>query len=225
METNQLAQNRSETPQVSFNPVLKGISQALSIIFHPLFVPLYGTWLLVYTHAFTFAGITGKARFALYASVIANMIILTGITVLLLKAIHFIQSIRMQTQRDRVIPYIATMTFYFWSFLVFHHQKEMPAILTAFVLGCFLAVVLAFISNLVLKISMHALGMGGLLGLMLCTFGDPYYNIALPLMIVILLSGIVCTSRLILGEHSLREIYLGFIFGVMAQLIAFWVIA
>ena len=71
---------------------------------------------------------------------------------------------------------------------------------------------------------MHALGMGGLLGLMFCFFGDPYFNIAFPLVVLILLSGMVCTSRLILGEHTLREIYLGIMLGVMAQLLAIWFI-
>ncbi|TAN15118.1 MAG: hypothetical protein EPN37_10500 [Chitinophagaceae bacterium] len=224
METSPLIQNKSENSQLSFHPLLKGVSHVLSVIFHPLFIPLYGTWLVIYTHSFLFAGFYGKKLFSVYASVFANMILLTGVTVFLLKQVHFIQSIRMQTQKDRVIPYIATMTFYFWAFLVFKHQTAIPSLLTAFVLGSFLAVVIAFISNLVWKISMHALGMGGLVGLMFCFFSDPYYDITMLLIIIILLSGMVCTSRLILGEHSLREIYLGFIFGVIAQLLAFWII-
>lgn len=224
MNNNQSAVSGSTSAQLTFNPILKGISHVLSIIFHPLFIPLYGTWLIIYTHSFSFAGFYGKKLFAVYASVFSNMILLTGVTVLLLKQLKFIQSIRMHTQKDRIIPYIATMTFYFWAFLVFRHQTAIPFVLTAFVLGSFLAVVIAFISNLALKISMHALGMGGLLGLMFCIFSDPYYNITLLLLIIILLCGIVGTSRLILGEHTLREVYLGFMFGILAQLIAFWVI-
>lgn len=224
MNTDQAAISDSTSPQLTFNPILKGISHVLSVIFHPLFVPLYGTWIIIHTHSFLFASFYGKKLFSIYFSVFANMVLLTGVTVLLLKQLKFIQSIRMHTQKDRVIPYIATMTFYFWAFLVFKHQTAIPSILTAFVLGSFLAVVIAFISNLGLKISMHALGMGGLLGLMFCSFGDPYYNITLILLIIILLCGIVGTSRLILGEHTLREVYLGFMFGIMAQLIAFWVI-
>jgi hypothetical protein len=214
----------SDHSELHFSPILKGMSHVLSVIFHPLFVPLIGTWLVIVTHPLLFAGFTGKSLFRLYASVITNTVILTGFTVLVLKQVGFIQSIRLPTQRDRIIPYIATMTFYFWAFLVFKHQTRIPIVLTAFLLGNFLAVVFAFLSNLFLKISMHALGMGGLLGLMFCFFGDPYFNIAFPLVVLILLSGMVCTGRLILGEHTLREIYLGIMLGVMAQLLAIWFI-
>lgn len=210
--------------EISFHPVLRVIAQVISVIFHPLFIPFIGTWLVIETHQMKFAAFDHTGIFRLYASVVSNMIILTGFTIVILKLIHFISSIRLPTQRDQVIPYIATMTFYFWAFLVMKHQDQIPPELTAFILGCFIAVVLAFISNVKLKISMHALGMGGLLGLMFCFFSDTSFNIALPLIIIILAGGIVCTSRMILGEHTLREIYLGAMFGIMAQLIASWVI-
>ncbi|HEX5554712.1 MAG TPA: hypothetical protein VFX43_15825 [Chitinophagaceae bacterium] len=217
-------QTEHPADQLHFNPVWRGLSHVLSVIFHPLFVPLVGTWLIIVTHPFQFAAFGGNDLFRLYASVITNAVILTGFTVLVLKLVKFIQSIRLHTQRDRIIPYVATMTFYFWTFLVFRHQTKIPLELTAFLLGNFLAVVFAFVSNLFLKISMHTLGMGGLLGLMLCSVGDRYFNISLPLMAIILLCGVVSTSRLILGEHTPREVYWGMFFGVIAQLIAFWVI-
>lgn len=210
-------------PSPSFHPAWRAIAHVISVILHPIFVPLIGTWLIVVSHPFQFAGFSGKAMFGIYGSVVANTIVLTGFTVFILKQLHFIQSILLRTQRDRVIPYIATMTFYFWAFMVFKHLPAVPRIVTAFMLGNFLAVVLAFLSNLVIKISMHALGMGGLIGLLCCFFGDPNYNVAFPLTVVIIVAGIVCTARLILEEHSLKEIYWGILFGVFAQLFAAWI--
>jgi hypothetical protein len=212
------------TEQLRFHPLLSAVAHVLSVICHPLFVPVIGTWLVIKTHPFAFAGFDHKSLFRIYGSVASNTVILTGFTVLILKQLKFISSIRLPTRRDRVVPYVATMTFYFWAFMVFKHQPQIPGMLTAFLLGNFIAVILAFLSNLMLKISMHALGMGGLLGLACCFIGDPYYNITLPLMVIILVTGAVCTSRLILGEHSLREIYLGALFGVFAQLLASWLI-
>lgn len=216
--------SREISSEIRFHPLLRGIAHVLSVVFHPLFVPLYGAWLVILAHPFQFAGFNGKTLFRIYGTIASNTVILTGFTVLILKQLKFIESIRLHTQRDRVIPYVATMTFYFWAFLVFKHQTQIPAELTAMLLGNFLAVVLAFLSNVFLKISMHALGMGGLLGLMFCFFGAPYFNLVLPLIGILLLGGMVCTSRLILGAHTLREIYLGVLFGVLAQLIAAWVI-
>lgn len=207
-----------------FHPVLRGIAHVISVVLHPLFVPLIGTWLIIKTHYYEFAGFNSNSIFRIYGSVIANTLVLPAFTVLFLKLLKFIQSIKMNSRRERIIPYIATMTFYFWAYMVFRHQQMMPVVLTAFLLGNFIAVIFAFISNIFIKISMHTLGMGGLLGLAFCFLENPYVNVMIPLMAVILLCGIVATSRLILEAHSMREIYLGVIFGVLAQLIAFWIL-
>jgi hypothetical protein len=219
-------QNHASSSTVSppaFHPVLRIFAHVVSVVAHPIFVPLIGTWLVVVSHPFQFSGFTSKAMFGIYGSVVSNTILLTGFTVVILKQLKFISSIRLRTQRDRIIPYIATMTFYFWGFMVFKHRPQVPEVLTAFMLGNFLAVVLAFLSNLILKISMHALGMGGLIGLLCCFFGDTYFNVAFPLTAMVLIAGVVCTSRLILEEHSLREIYWGVLFGIIAQLVAAWI--
>jgi hypothetical protein len=224
MHLTYLNKSAAKPSELNFHPVIRGIAHVLSVITHPLFVPLVGTWLIITTHPFAFASFDSKALFRIYASVTTNTVILTGFTVLILKQVGFIKSIRLRTQQDRIIPYIATMTFYFWAFLVFRHQKAVPQQLAAFLLGSFLAIAIAFVSNLFLKISMHGLGMGGLLGLMFCFFGDQNFNISLPLLLIVVLCGVVGTSRLILGEHTLREIYLAILFGVIAQLIAFMII-
>jgi hypothetical protein len=215
----------SDPVRPDFPSVLRWAAEAVSVAFHPLFIPVIGAWLVIQLHPMQFVVFDHKMIFRLYASVISNMVILTGFTVLVLKLVHFIDSIRLPTQRDRVIPYVATMTFYFWEFLVMKHRAQIPPELTAFILGCFIAVVFAFISNIRIKISMHALGMGGLTGLVFCFFGVPYFNIALLLAVIIILGGIVCTCRMILGEHTLREIYLGAMFGITAQIIASWMIS
>jgi membrane-associated phospholipid phosphatase len=41
-----------------------------------------------------------------------------------------------------------------------------------------------------------------------------------PLALVILLTGIVCTSRLILGAHRPRDMYAGILIAILAQFIA-----
>jgi hypothetical protein len=53
----------------------------------------------------------------------------------------------------------------------------------------------------------------------LLTFTDSS-SYSLYLAITLLLSGIVCTSRLIVSDHHPREIYFGFIIGVLSQLAA-----
>jgi hypothetical protein len=68
---------------------------------------------------------------------------------------------------------------------------------------------------------MHALGVGGGLGIMLLIlFKNPSWAVSIPLMITIIVSGMVCTCRMIASDHSQKEIYTGLLFGMLCQFIA-----
>lgn len=152
--------------------------------------------------------------------VFLNMVIFPGITVLLLKGVGFIDSVFLNSQKDRIIPYIAAGIFYFWMYLVFHNQIEIPSILTAFTFGVFISSSAALLANIYFKISMHAVGVGGLMGLMIVSLYTNPAPLSLPLMVAILIAGIVCTSRLIVSDHSAKEIYAGLICGLICQFVA-----
>lgn len=205
-----------------YSPFLRGMAQVLSYVFHPLFVPLYGAWLLYRTHPFAFVGLDRSTKAQLFASLAADMLVLPLITVLLLKKLGFISSIYLRESKDRIIPYVACMLFYFWAFYSFKLQPLIPLFFTRFFLGCFLAVALAFLGNIFMKVSMHALGMGGLIGLLLLMLRDPGLPMALPLCAALLVCGLVLSSRLVLNAHQSQELYLGFLLGLVAQLLALW---
>lgn len=196
-------------------------AKVLSYIFHPLFVPLYATWYLVFVHHGFFVGFGEKEKIWILRQMTLNMVFFPALTVLLLKAVGFIESIFLKNQKDRIIPYMASGIFFFWMFLVFRNQPEIPGILTAFTFGVFLASSFALLANIYFKISMHALGCGGMLGLMIVVLNtNPSPPFTLPLMTVIFITGIVCTSRLIVSAHTQKEIYMGLVFGFFSQIIS-----
>ena len=51
-----------------------------------------------------------------------------------------------------------------------------------------------------------------------------YYqtHLGVAITIVTLLTGIVCTSRLLVSNHTTQEIYAGLFVGIICQLIGFW---
>jgi hypothetical protein len=107
-------------------------------------------------------------------------------------------------------------------FLVLNHQAEMPSILTSFVFGIFLASSAGLIANIYFKVSMHALGVGALCGLMLIIifsgFSYPIFSMAA---LTFLITGVVGTSRLIVSDHTPFEIYSGILIAILCQVIAF----
>lgn len=211
---------------VTTNPVygqkyLQYPAWIISILFHPLFISAYVGYYLIFIHPHYFSGFNSAQRLMVLLRIIVNMIVFPLISVLLLKGVGFIDSIFLKTQKDRIIPYIGCEIFFFWMYLVFRNQQEIPAILTTFIFGVFLSSSAALLANIYNKISMHAIGCGGMTGILLVMiYANPSSPVVIPLAISVLISGLVCTSRMMLGSHSQKEIYSGYVLGVACQVVA-----
>lgn len=109
-----------------------------SYLFHPVFIPVYASSFLIYIHPSAFAGFSEQEK-KQTVLIILNLAFFPLISVLLLRAVGFIDSVYLRSQKDRIIPYIASGIFYFWTYTVFRQQPQYPLLLTSFVLGIFLA--------------------------------------------------------------------------------------
>lgn len=202
--------------------IVRMLAHLFSIVFHPLFIPVMAAYYLVFIQPGYFTGISANEKSLIVLRVGYNTIFFPAITVVLLKAVGFIKSILLKSKRDRIIPYIATNIFYFWMYLVLKNNPEIPPILISFIFGIFLGSTFALIANIYFKISMHALGMGAFTGLILVIiFSGFQYLLFLPAMVVFLLTGLVCTSRLIVSDHTPFEIYTGLLFAIICQFVAY----
>lgn len=195
-------------------------AQLFSYIFHPLFIPAIAAWYLAFIHQYYFTGISPHEKLMIILPVVYNTIFFPAFLVLLLKPLGFIKNIFLKTQKERIIPYVIANFFYFWLYLVFRSQPGVPLILTGFIFGVFLSSSAALLANSYFKISMHALGMGALLGLMmLIIFLGFSYAIFMAAMLIFLIAGIVCTSRMIVSNHTPFDIYAGLFIGITGQFI------
>lgn len=223
---NELRREQSVETRLHFPWILRFCGQFFSVIFHPLFIPLIGAWFLAFVQPGYFTGISPHEKMMIVIRVGYNTIFYPALTVVLLKALGFSKTILLKTQRERIVPYIATNIFYFWIFLVLKNQPEVPAILTGFIFGAFLASSAALLANIYFKISMHALGLGSLCGLMLIIiFSGFTYAVFLMVLLVFIITGIVSTSRLIVSDHKPFDIYSGILVSIFCQLIAFSIMA
>lgn len=216
--------NGSQTAQASlhFPWVLRFLAQFFSVIFHPLFIPVIGAWFLAFVQPGYFTGISPHEKTMIVIRVGYNTIFYPALVVVLLKALGFSKSILLKTQKERIVPYIATNIFYFWVFLVFRNQPEVPSILTGFIFGAFLASSAALIANIYFKISMHALGVGSLCGLILIIiFSGFTFSVFLTTMLIFIITGVVSTSRLIVSDHNPFDIYAGIFISILCQIIAY----
>lgn len=230
MQTAENGQNPTAAAPIELaekaSPLLRMPAQLISLVFHPLFIPVYITAFLVYVHPYYFAGFPEKAKLFMIIRIFVQMVFFPLITVFLLWRLGFSGSIFLRTQKERIIPYAACIIYFFWAFYVFRNQPEIPRVVVELCLGIFLAVSVALTVNNFMKISMHAMGVGGLVVFMtILALSAKDFNMVLPLVISFLVAGTVCTARLLASDHTAREIYTGLLTGGACQLVAAFVIS
>jgi hypothetical protein len=212
----------SHTTQIPAPPLLRYAAGLISWLFHPLLLGLYMCTYLVYGPSDYFMGIGARDRGQTVLIYIINSVFFPLVTVLLCKALGFIRSLYVNTQKERIIIYSITMIFFFWTFYVFHNKPGMPPVMAKMALGIFLAVSADFVANIYLKVSMHATGAGGMAGLLVMTLFTSSAFIGYPIAIAILIAGLVCTARLLVSDHSMKDIVIGLVSGFLGQWLAFY---
>jgi len=196
-------------------------AKIISIIFHPLIIPVYGLILFFNTNTYLNFAIPSELKQAILLLVgISTFIIPTLITLLLLNK-GFIKNLEMETTKERIIPY--SFTFIFYVFTLFMLRKApVPPLIFKFIIGAALSVLLAFIINFKWKISAHAIGVGGLIGALIFSSIILETNLILFVVFAFLASGLVISARLVLKSHTPIQVYAGFLLGVLCQFFAIY---
>ena len=195
------------------------LGHLVSFVFHPLFIPSFIAAFFIYADPYAFAGMTGKAKVFKLASVVFSTAFLPLFSVALMKQLGFIKSIFLREQKDRIIPYIVCMIFYFWAWYVARNRHDHPAF-AAMLLAVFLSCIAGMMANIYYKISMHAIAMGALFVLFLWLAFSGNLFTGAYLSIAIFITGLVCTARFIVSDHNAFEVYSGLLVGGLCQLVA-----
>ncbi len=204
---------------------LRLAAQLVSYLFHPLFIPTYFMLYLIKVIPFEFVGITDWQLKMRMFSVFWLTAFFPAFAVFLLWRLKFSESIFLRTQKERVIPYVITMFFYWWMYYLSRNFTDQPLALKFFYFGIFIATSLGLIVNNFIKVSLHAIGVSGLLmAVLLVSFYYPINNF-IWVAASILLSSVVVSARMIVSDHTKQELIIGFAIGIVTQLIAyFWVL-
>lgn len=211
--------NSAPPPGFQYPSALRFMGHFLSVIFHPLFIPSWIAAYLLFRHPYAFAGAPDKLKVFRFISVFFLTAFLPAFSVFLLRQLRFIESIYLRTQRDRIIPYIICMVYYFWIWYVSRNLHE-SAEMTAMLLSTFIASILGLMANIYFKISMHGLAAGALLVFFIWLAFSGSVQIGPYLSCAVLVTGLICTARFLVSSHSAFEVYAGLAGGMLCQLAA-----
>lgn len=120
------------------------------------------------------------------------------------------------SQRERrVIPYLVSIICYFLCYYAmnFYH---VPHMMGSIVVAALVVQITCAIVNMWWKISVHMAAIGAMTGSLMAFSSKFMFNPVWWLCALFLLSGLVGSARLTLRQHTLRQLNVGYIVGLMA---------
>lgn len=201
-----------------------------------MLMPTYTLLLLLHINPYAF-GVSqvsdAKAVFLLLY-VFTTSALIPGAGIAAMKPLGFIKNLESPDREERIGPYIVAGVFYLWLYKNLSAGSQVPTLYLVSVLSATISLFLAFFVNIFTKISAHATGMGGLVGIVLLTnfrwadqaLGIPAFGgllqLSLPLVLVaaVLLAGLVGNSRLVLKAHVPTDLWQGYAAGFGAVWLA-----
>ena len=200
---------------------MNSFAKVLSYIFHPIFAPIYSVAILFSLPIYLNYKLPQQFVNFTFAVVALNLVVSPILISFYLKRKGLIDSLEMETTKERVLPYLTSAILYAVTFFLFR-QVQMPAMYLTFFLGAFFAIIILLIgASFSQKISAHLAGLGGICGMLYSISVVTFTETLTWLLLGIIVSGLVGSARLALKSHSGLELISGFLLGFGIQLILF----
>ncbi len=193
--------------------------QIATWLFMPILMPVYALLLVMYTPSQPFNLSEENSLFIFSnqnkVAILSNYILFTVIAPIAMYSIflklNIIKTIQLDDKKERNMPMILMAIF---CFLLFYTFNSIQVVLPKYVYGLCLAggiiITLFSILNIYFKISLHATGVGILTGFVFAYISQQLFFQLWILIFVLLVSGIVLSSRLYLNKHNSIELISGY---------------
>ena len=122
--------------------------------------------------------------------------------------------LNMEKSTDRILPMLMSSVFYYLGYLILEKLPIFP-IYNLFLIASILVQIALIVVSLKWKISAHLAAIGALVGGVIGLSFRLHENPVLILSSLILVSGLVASSRLILLKHTSSQVYAGFALGLI----------
>ena len=188
----------------------------LSVLFHPLIMPLAAMWIMIGTDPLVSLVLTLKMKAMILSMVLITTVLVPLLLIYLVYRVGVIRSFYMRTREERAIPLLVIAVFYYLTYYLLK-GLHLPRVFHMYMLGATLMIILLILLNFFRKVSLHMAGLGAMTGLLTgiaIQYGrnDSWYILAF-----ILLSGVVGTARLKLDAHHPSDLYIGWLAGALVM--------
>ena len=113
-------------------------------------------------------------------------------------------------------PFIITLIWYYMGYQLFN-KIQVPQSLNLLMIGTISVISVAIIVTIRWKISIHMLGIGGVIGAIIGISQRFQFDHSFLLIVLFLFAGLIGYSRLKTKSHNFQQIYIGFIIGLVIE--------
>jgi hypothetical protein len=193
--------------------LLKRAAEILSVVFHPVFLPLYGL-LIIYSAHTLHSFIPTQVKRMILILVMANNLLMPMALATVLYARGAIKTFNARDRNERVILLSFSLLMYSLTAFILI-RMQVPGLFRAFFISIALVTLSTLLITIFYRISLHASGIGGLL--VLVVFMASVYNISMvwQAVAVALAAGAVMSSRIYLEDHTPAEVWAGLSAGAL----------
>lgn len=181
------------------------------MIFHPVFIPLYGL-LIIYSSHTLLSFIPAQMKRMIFILVMANNVLLPLALAAVLHARGAIASFHARGRNERVLLLtFALMMYSLTAFVLL--RMQVPTLFKAYFISIAVVTLVTLVVTTISRISLHAAGFGGVLMLVVTMIILYQISMVWQLVAVLLTGGAVMSSRIWRGDHNAAEVWTGLLTG------------
>ena len=191
-------------------------ARVVSMIFTPFYLPILGLVVLF------FLSYLNQYQASYKVMVLAVVYLFTILLPTLL--IHFYRRYQgwslteLGLKERRIVPYLISILCYF-TCLYLMEQMHIPYFMRSIVVSALIIQIVCALINVRWKISTHTAAIGGVAGA-LYVFSEVFrFNPMWWTCLVLIIAGVLGCSRMILRQHTLSQVVVGFVTGVICAIV------
>ncbi len=200
--------------------VANGIARVFSTLFHPLFIPTLGMFVLLQLNTYINYSLPGAARRFIILIIFINTAIVPVLSVLIMKRTGHVSSYILEKRSDRIFPLLVAAVMFFMTYYLLQ-QLSIPSLIYFFIMAATILILAALLVTLSWKISLHMVSMGGFTAFLIIASLILRADISWIVAASFLVSGITAASRIHLGAHTPAQVYSGYMLGMVTMILLF----
>lgn len=193
------------------------LARLVSVLFHPLLMATYLFIILSLTLPAALAPIQPASHFTFILLIFIVTFLLPVFNLGVFKFFGSIESIHLKNRKERIMPFTFVVAIYLAITYLLYSRTQIgfDENFLKLMMVMDMLVIISLIATLFFKVSIHSIGIWGLIGIMLpltkLSEVNALFYVTLALIVI---AGLIMSARLQLGAHNSREVMWGGVLGL-----------